>query len=595
MKALAFQLILLASLAAASLVRAQAPPQIPPSQFNQLMVPQPAVDTTAPITASATFDSPAIRVGDKTFYRVDVTFTESAIQWPKRLPVPAGTKMVEVARGELAQELPGSFHALTEFVYDVTATAPGQLTIPAFNIDVAGATVQVPAATLDTLPQGSAPPANEQPPRRLALQITETNVYLGQPFRVRIISPISPGNPIEAIRDVQFNGDGLMMDKAAGQQSVGPVNLNGQLVTAYICEYVVTPIAAGPLKFNAQGFTAGNQFGGLVIIHGQVTMPGGPTRFKLLVSDPVQINVRPLPADAELPGFTGALGRFFSDPPRLSTNRVHVGQPIELKTTFHGQGDLVRMAPPAVPRSRDWEIIAAPPPAITFTLIPLTDEVHETPAIPFCYFDPGLGKYVDLTIPSLPVTVIGEGLPAEIPGYDDDAKSIAPLKLSSLAMLPGVRVDSLVPPQMRATSIVFLMLPVGGFLALWRWDRRRRYLEAHPDLVSRAQARHALRREKQRLQHAIAANDIAAFVHHAARAMSIAVAPHFPADPRALVGSDVLAQLDDRTEPSAAAETVKHVFAAADAQFAGTKVELPDLAALRLGVDAVLQQLEAKL
>ena len=78
--------------------------------------------------------------------------------------------------------------------------------------------------------------------------------------------------------------------------------------------------------------------------------------------------------------------------------------------------------PPAAPRSRDWQVIADPPPATGFTLIPLTDEAQETPAIPFSYFDPATGKYVDLTIPSLPVTVVGEGLPVELAAFDDEAK-----------------------------------------------------------------------------------------------------------------------------------------------------------------------------
>ena len=60
------------------------------------------------------------------------------------------------------------------------------------------------------------------------------------------------------------------------------------------------------------------------------------------------------------------------------------------------------------PRSRDWQIIADHPPATGFTLIPLTDEARETPAIPFSYFDPATAKYVDLTIPPLPVTVVGD-------------------------------------------------------------------------------------------------------------------------------------------------------------------------------------------
>ncbi len=147
--------------------------------------------------------------------------------------------------------------------------------------------------------------------------------------------------------------------------------------------------------------------------------------------------MRPLPVEGELPGFTGAIGKFFRDPPRLSTNRLPVGEPLQLKLVFHGEGDLTRFVPPAPPRSRDWQVIADPPPATSFTLIPLTDEARATPAIPFSYFDPGTAKYVDLTIPPQPVTVVGEGLPVELPVFNEEGKPAAPVKLSSLAPAPG--------------------------------------------------------------------------------------------------------------------------------------------------------------
>jgi hypothetical protein len=155
--------------------------------------------------------------------------------------------------------------------------------------------------------------------------------------------------------------------------------------------------------------------------------------------------------------------------------------------------------------------------------------------------------------------------------------------------------SSLKPLQLQGWFPCLQLLPLAGFLTLWQWDRRRRYLEAHPEIVRRLQARRALRREKQRLYAAAAAGDATAFARHAARAMNIAVAPHFPANPRALVGGDVLAQLDDAGRNGQAGETVKRVFAAANAQFAGQPQTLPDLPALQSGVDIVLQQLEAKL
>jgi hypothetical protein len=193
------------------------------------------------------------------------------------------------------------------------------------------------------------------------------------------------------------------------------------------------------------------------------------------------------------------------------------------------------------------------------------------------------------------VTVVGEGLPVQLPAFDDEDKPIAPLRLSDLAPTPRKTVASLKPLQRRGWFVSVQFLPVIGFLALWQWDRRRRFLEAHPEIVRRRQARRALRRKKRELEKAVTANDPTAFVECAADAMKIAVAPHFPAHPQALVCADVLAQLDAAEQNGRVSETVRKIFAAADAQFSVAPATPIDWLALKTDVEAALLKLEAKL
>jgi hypothetical protein len=569
---------------------AQTPPQLPPGGLIQLQVAQPAVDVSSQVTATAAFDPPVTRPGEKAFYRVTVDATESWIQWPDEIVLPPGLKFGPGARGQLTQFLGNKFLPLTSFIYEVRATATGHFDIKNFTVEVYGKPLEIPAAGLDVV----AGNPNPQPARQLVLESSATNLFTGEPFRVRVMLPAGPGNQVEALREIQLNGNGLMTDKTAIRQAIESVNVNGQLKPAFICDMVATPIAAGPLKFSAQGFTAGRDFGGAIAVQGQVVIPGGPPKYVLLVSDAVEINVRSLPSAGELPGFTGAIGKFICDPPQLSTNRLRVGEPAHLKVVFHGEGDLTRLVPPDPPRSPDWQIIPDNPPDTGYTLIPLTDEARETPAISFSYFDPATAKYVDLRVRPLPVTVVGEGLPVQLPAMDYESESSAPLKLSELAATPGKMAGSLKPLQLRGWFICVQLAPVIGFVALWRWDRRRRFLEAHPEIVRRRQARRALRREKSKLQKAAAAGDAAAFVQHAANAMRIAVAPRDAANPRALVCADVLAQLDGAHQ-NRARETARKIFAAADAQFAASAQTQSGLLELHSEVEAVLKELEEKL
>ena len=583
--------IILPFLIGAPVLCAQMPPQIPAAAQAMLQIQQPTVDNTTPVTAQASFDPPLIRAGEKTFYRVDVTATESAIQWPVTLPAPEELKVTAQARGQMTQFTGNTFRPLTTFLYELQPATAGQYVITNFTVSCAGQPVQVPPASLDVVTEALAAP----PPRRLRLQTTATNVFLGQPFRVRVILLAGPGNQLEALREIQLSGAGLMTDQSGTRQSIEVIDDNGALRPAFISDLMVTPIAAGPMALTAQGFTAGREFSGPISIHGQVSLPGGPPKYILLISDPIRLNVRPLPAEGELPGFTGAMGIFIKEPPVLSTDRLQVGQPAHLKLTFHGEGDLTRFVPPSAPISSDWQVIADPVPATGFTLIPLTDEAQATPAIPFCAFDPISGTYRDLSIPPIPVTVIGEGLPVELRDAEQAGDDSVPVKLSSLAPAPGKSVTHLTPLQLRGWFVGIQLLPVAGFCLLWQWDRHRRFLEAHPDLVRRRKARRDLRRKKMELQKAAAAGDAESFIQLAAAAMRIAVAPHYPANPQALVGGDVLARLDSASQNGGTADTVKQIFAATDRRFAAQAKPPADWLALNADVEAVLQQLEAKL
>ena len=77
--------------------------------------------------------------------------------------------------------------------------------------------------------------------------------------------------------------------------------------------------------------------------------------------------------------------------------------------------------------------------------------------------------------------------------------------------------------------------------------------------------------------------------------MKIIVAPNYPANPQALVCADVLAQLDDANQNGRAGETVRKIFASANARFALVPQTQADLFAFKSDVEAALSKLEDKL
>jgi hypothetical protein len=322
-----------------------------------------------------------------------------------------------------------------------------------------------------------------------------------------------------------------------------------------------------------------------------------------------------LPRAGQLPGFTGGIGSFTNDPPMLLTNQVQVGEIVKLEVTFRGDATVSRLLMPPPPKIPGWQIFPAEPGGLplpnrpqpapgsiaryTYTMIPTTNGLSATPVIPFSYFDPQRAVYVDLSVPSVPITVVAGSVRPDMPvGAETNVVELTEKKLALVGLVPtpGPTASSLAPFQRQAWFIAVQVLPVFGFVGLWAWDRRRRYLEQHPDIVLRRKARRALRRERRELERARQKGDTAGYANAAVSAMRVACAPHYPAEPRALVCGDVLGLFGEEDRRGRTGEVVRKIFSFADASwFAGTGPEANGLLGMHGDFNRVLEQLEARL
>jgi hypothetical protein len=595
MRARDFILVLLVLAASHSrLATAQAPANPTPDQLMQLMRSQPGVDLSAPVTATAVFDPPQVRPGEKAVYRVTFNATAVSVNWPEKIPAPTGLAVKFNCSGQTMQAAGGAYENFAAFDYDVHAAAAGQFSMPEFTVEVYGKPVVIPAAQLEVKMDLPEP---YEPVRQLLVVSSASNIYVGEKFDVSVILPATAAGAIEGVSDVQFNGDSFVVDNQLTRQSIQSVAMNGRNTLAYVYKTGLTPIAAGKLNLSVQGFSL-------------ETQAGGPPKIVLLDSEPVVINVRPLPVENELAGFQGAVGDYTCDPPILTKSNLKVGEPTQLTIVIHGRGDPARINPPLPSRVEGWQMFPAeragrpggarmPGVNFRYTLIPLTDAVHTTPAIPFSCFNPASGGYIDLTIPALPVTVFaGENQTNADTGSvfpEDNLEPEPKAGLSKLAQTPGWTGD-LVPLQMRGWFPLVHTFPALGFCGLWYWNRRRHFLEQHPEIVRRREARRGLRRERRRLEKSAAKKDAAGFVRSAINALQIASAPHYQAEPRALVCSDVLQILTAEERGGKSGEMVRHFFAAADAAvFANSSDSQTPLLTEREALKIVLLKLEARL
>jgi hypothetical protein len=337
----------------------------------------------------------------------------------------------------------------------------------------------------------------------------------------------------------------------------------------------------------------------------------------LLDSDPVVIEVRPLPLEGKLPGFSGAIGVFNLEQARLATNVVKVGQPVKLTVYARDMSGLGRIAPPPPPTDPDWQIFAGSadtgPGSIpgrgiglfSYTLVPLRAGSTLTPAIPYCYFDPERRRYVDLSIAPMRITVKAASEPIDVAALKENSDEVTETNrepvLSGLAPGPGRTVASLTPLGQRPLFPLVQVSPAAALIGLWAWARRRRYLELHPEILLRRRARRAFRREIRKTNRAARSGDAREFAASAVNAMRVACAPHFPAEPQALVGRDVLFLLRPAPDtpgslPDSAAAVVRRLFDATDAsRFDGKNSDSVNLLSSRPDLELVFHELEARL
>jgi hypothetical protein len=126
----------------------------------------------------------------------------------------------------------------------------------------------------------------------------------------------------------------------------------------------------------------------------------------LATSEPMTLEILPLPTEGQPSNFTGAVGKGFSI--EASTNRsvVRVGDPISLEVTIRGDGNLESLESPIQSEnealSADLFQLPDEPTSGTFTgkskqfKIPIrvkSESVQQLPALPFAWFDPETETY----------------------------------------------------------------------------------------------------------------------------------------------------------------------------------------------------------
>ncbi|MGE9296142.1 MAG: BatD family protein [Puniceicoccales bacterium] len=524
------------------------------------------------VTAISTFDPPLVREGDSIQYQ----FTLSSSEIDPRLeslsiPSVEGLEVqyVGTRSGREMNVGSGGFQQTIRQTYQfmVRAKGAGEYTMPAFNVSVAGQQVTIPAAKVKVLEHNAqGADGRDQAALFAELELPRENHYVGEAVLAKLKLFVDD----QRVRSVRGGTNRPISIKEGDAFRVGDfdetpakmVEKDGRVLLEYSWDVMITPLKTGPQPLVIQldlvvGMASSSSAREPMSRIEQLFGGSFPSSFNQqrvsLYTEHEDLEILPLPTENKPAGFTGGIGMFTVDQPRLSTTTPMAGEPVTMTLVVRGQGNFDRMQPPVLATSDSWRdyepetaFRAADATGYTgvktfeYTIIPRDAGDLETPEIAFNFFNPDTAKYVELPIPGEAVTVRpNPNAKRPAPKVRNPVEARRGPELLPIASSEGPWVRSIRPI---VTNPIFLGAQVLPALALGLFVvRRRKELRLENDAVYARRVRSAqmMKQELQHARQAAARQDAAAFYAAAQRGVQAAAGRHVAAAPESLTAAEV--------------------------------------------------------
>ncbi len=536
-----------------------------------------ATAARAAITAQATLDPPRVAVGEPSDLAVEVRGTQSATA-PK-LPAVDGLTFRYVGPATQLSIVNGQTSASVTHHFAVTAQREGTFTIGPITVQADGQSVQTGNVVLQVAARagaGAAPAGSD--PLILDLRASRTTVYLHERL------PFTLALRIDDVRvaDMQYPqvpGDGFSVE-AFPQPSQRQETRNGAAIQVVEFQGALTPLRAGSVSVGPATVSVTTLSERAAGRHGFFF--GGPVRqVREVASQPLVLDVLPLPENGKPADFSGAVGRFTLDS-KAAPLQLAAGDPVTLTYSLRGEGDLSSAAPPALVGSdalRVYPVQSVATPAgspagtriFEQVVIPQRPGTVRLPAPRFSFFDPEARAYrvaaaqpITLTVRAAPAgattpQIVGAPgsratRPAEPVGRD----------IVFIKDTPG----ALAPPgahRWRSPAFWALqMLPVLVWLGAMLIDRRRRRLGTDVRYARFTQAGRAVRAALGEARAALATGNAAVFYDRVARALGDYLAAKLDLPPGGVTPDEMSARLQGARLPDGVADELRAFLASCE-------------------------------
>jgi len=246
--------------------------------------------------------------------------------------------------------------------------------------------------------------------RRYNAQFSERIAFTGEGFTVTRIS-----RPEQSLREI----DGITYTCITYRAAISPVKA-GEI------EIPSIPI---PVRIHVAAQRSRSGFGGGIFDQLFQQMGITEARDIQIATEPVTLNVRPLPAQNVPETFDGAIGNFKISA-TAAPRRAAAGEPVTLTATVSGSGNFEAMGAPKLMDAEDnWRTYAPsqnfePSPSdpigfngktiYEFTMVARTVQTA-TPSVRFTYFDPKKEEYISIDTPPISITAVASADAAFMP------------------------------------------------------------------------------------------------------------------------------------------------------------------------------------
>ncbi len=328
-----------------------------------------------------------------------------------------------------------------------------------------------------------------------------------------------------------------------------------------------------------------------------------------LRSQPIPIDVAPLPTAGRSPDFKGAVGRFELQA-KVSREEVAAGDPVTLTLAITGKGNLRSVGPPELSELKGFrafdpnteEKARAGASGLEgekrweYVLVPESPGVKEIGPWRFQYFDPAEKKYVTASVGPLSMKVTGESVSAA-GGLGGSAAPRGELTV----LREDIRFLKPAPQRLGATSREFhespwfyaaLALPVFWNVALLAYLKQQEKEKTHSHLF---RSRRAQRMARGRLKKAakLASEGSKDFYDEIAAALYRYVGDKSDSSPSGLTSSSIASLLSERSVSDDRRKEFEVVLGACEeARFTPGARSREEMEALRARAEKLIVELE---